>query len=305
MDHQRDTSGGRSRRFTYVPGFFEHDRQPTGPDKGFRANTLPGLGILDRHYDSEIGSSDNLQTGQTQWQRFMGYLQHLNQTAPSGTSYKLLYIIRHGEGEHNVKEHEVGRHEWEAKWAHLEGDGSRTWADAALTPKGEQQAKELNSFWRNSISELHVPAPQSIYSSPLRRCLQTTHLSFNHITNGPASPLRFTISESLHEISGKHTCDRRRSRSTIVSEWPDATILEPLTENDELWHPDRRETLEEAQARIEVFLDRLFENDPEATYLALAMHSGAIRALHAALGHPDVWVAAGALVPVLVKCEQM
>lgn len=124
------------------------------------------------------------------------------------------------------------------------------------------------------------------------------------MANHPPSPLRFTISESLREVSGKHTCDRRRNRSIITSEWPDAIILEPMAEEDQLWRPDRRETLGEAQVRIENFLAQLFELNPKADYVALTMHSGAIRALHAALGHPDVWVAAGAIVPVLVKCEE-
>lgn len=74
---------------------------------------MPGLGLLNREYEGEKVVSDSSDSSQMPWKLFTTQLQKLNQTAPSGTSYKLLYVIRHGEGEHNVKEREVGRHEWE------------------------------------------------------------------------------------------------------------------------------------------------------------------------------------------------
>lgn len=46
------------------------------------------------------------------WELFLSHLQKLNQAGPA--KYKLFYVIRHGEGDHNVKEAQVGRFEWEA-----------------------------------------------------------------------------------------------------------------------------------------------------------------------------------------------
>ena len=52
------------------------------------------------------------QKGLTQWQRLHQYIRHLN-AHDEDKQYKLLYLIRHGEGLHNVKEKEVGRAEWD------------------------------------------------------------------------------------------------------------------------------------------------------------------------------------------------
>lgn len=48
-----------------------------------------------------------------QWQRFEHYIQNLNAAAPSGTSYKVLYLGRHGQGYHNVAESRYGTTLWE------------------------------------------------------------------------------------------------------------------------------------------------------------------------------------------------
>lgn len=41
----------------------------------------------------------------------MHFLDHLNKEADSQARYKLIFVIRHGEGFQNVKEAQVGRAE--------------------------------------------------------------------------------------------------------------------------------------------------------------------------------------------------
>lgn len=53
-------------------------------------------------------------TQKTQWQRFEHFLRQMNAESPN-VSYKMLYVIRHGQGWHNVKEHAVGTAEWEVR----------------------------------------------------------------------------------------------------------------------------------------------------------------------------------------------
>jgi hypothetical protein len=36
-DPDIDAQKAQTNNFTYVPGFFKHDQQPTGPEDGFRA----------------------------------------------------------------------------------------------------------------------------------------------------------------------------------------------------------------------------------------------------------------------------
>ena len=73
--------------------------------------TKPGLGLIDRPYDSDAEFDPEHQ--KTQWERFVHHLDHLNTHGGEKSRYKLIYLIRHGEGFHNVKEAEVGTAEWE------------------------------------------------------------------------------------------------------------------------------------------------------------------------------------------------
>ncbi|PIA89057.1 hypothetical protein CB0940_07286 [Cercospora beticola] len=280
-------------RFEFVPGFFEHDGHPTGPEGGFRATTLPALGILQQDYPdqtSTVGDQD------PQWQRLEKHLAVLN-AGPKDCPHKVFFVTRHGEGVHNVKEREVGRHEWEAHWARLPGDEKTTWLDARLTSKGKQQAQDLRSFWLHASQVDKVPLPQTIYSSPLIRALQTTSLAFQDIPELKFKPI---IKESLREITGVHTCDKRSSKSSIEAEFPEYQVESEMTEEDTRWKVDRRETLTERVEVINDFLAKVFSEDP-STFVSLTTHSGAIRALYQAIGHPDVWVAAGAVVPIVIR----
>lgn len=111
MDYSITCTGGQPDwKFSYVKGIFQNERHPTGPAAGFRAETLPNLGILNRSY----GLDDNLDASaaKTQWQNLASFLAYLN-SHKNGVRYKLLYVARHGEGVHNVKERQIGRHEWE------------------------------------------------------------------------------------------------------------------------------------------------------------------------------------------------
>ncbi|ROV95105.1 hypothetical protein VSDG_05843 [Cytospora chrysosperma] len=231
--------------FTAISGFFEHDNGPEGPH--FRAETIPNLGLLDHNYSTDEAFDPRKE--KPQWERLINYLYHLNHAGAS--KHKLFFIIRHGEGYHNVKEAQVGRAEWERYWARLDGDDSSSWCDAHLTEKGKQQAAAINKFLRTSATEGGMPIPKRHYTSPLTRCLETTKLAFNGLeTSNSGENPRTIIKEGLRERIGVHTCDRRRTRSWIHETYPDYEIEAGFTENDELWQTDNRESLDEHVARI-------------------------------------------------------
>ncbi|OTB07014.1 hypothetical protein M426DRAFT_257423 [Hypoxylon sp. CI-4A] len=289
-----------NKKFTYqaVPTFFLHDNEVTGPE--FRATTRPSLGLIDRPYETD--AQFDPEGKRTQWERFVYFLEHQNQLGQGKVFYKLAFVIRHGEGYHNVKEAEVGRHAWEDYWATVDGDGHSTWSDAHLTEKGKAQAQTLNAFWRDSTVSIKIPLPQKFYTSPLARCLETTKITYSDL-NAPADrPFKPMIKERLRERFGVHTCDRRSPRSWIASNYPDYEIEPSLTEADELWKADVRETESEVADRVAKFLDDVFTSD-DSYIISLTAHSGLIRALYNVTNHRDVWVSAGALVPVLIKAE--
>jgi broad specificity phosphatase PhoE len=145
-----------------------------------------------------------------------------------------------------------------------------------------------------------IVAPQSIYTSPLRRCLRTTSLAFEPLLEGVIP----TIKETLRERLGVHMCDQRSSRSWIANAFPDFKIEADFAEEDDMWRADRRESLEEHVVRSSALLTDIFAQD-ESEVIALTMHSGAIMALFSAVGWKKVPVAAGAVYPLLVCARKV
>lgn len=174
-----------------------------------------------------------------------------------------------------------------------------TWYDAHLTEKGKRQALEIADFLKTSAAEFRMPLPKMHYTSPLARCLETTKLAFSGVETSEGN-LKVVVKEDLRERLGVHTCDRRRTRSWIEAQYPDFKIEDGFTENDNLWKSQTRESQEEHVIRVERLLADIFENNTELI-VSLTAHSGAIRALYAAVDHREVWVDAGAIVPVLIK----
>lgn len=111
------------------------------------------------------------------------------------------------------------------------------------------------------------------------------------------------IKEKLRERLGVHTCDQRSSRSWIAKNYPIFDIEAGFSEEDVLWKPDHRETLEEHVERTTELLDNVFDGD-YGDYVVLAAHSGAIMSIFAATGWKKVPVAAGAVYPLFVCAEK-
>jgi hypothetical protein len=105
-------------QFRAQRGFFSHDNDPESWD--FRATTQPGLGLLERSYPSDDAfwterSEPCGDLADSQWPRLQYYINSLNTKNLGKEQYKLFYIVRHGQGVHNVKEAEVGREEWNVR----------------------------------------------------------------------------------------------------------------------------------------------------------------------------------------------
>ena len=83
-------------------------------DPAFKATTLPGLGLVDKTYETDHSNSldDAPKMDRKPWENFESYVEHLNNKAARNTNYKVLYITRHGLGYHNVFEARVGKKAW-------------------------------------------------------------------------------------------------------------------------------------------------------------------------------------------------
>jgi hypothetical protein len=101
-------------QFRAVPGFFIDFVEEAKHDTSFRATTLPRLGLIERTYetDKDTTSDRDPRRDRKSWERFQDYIDYLNSHDAASTTYKVLYLTRHGLGFHNSFESEVGQDAW-------------------------------------------------------------------------------------------------------------------------------------------------------------------------------------------------
>ncbi|KAL8842529.1 MAG: hypothetical protein Q9170_000483 [Blastenia crenularia] len=274
-------------QYTTVTGYFLQDEAPTNASTFSFINT--NFGLINRTYPTDANYDPKGK--KTQWQRLANQVFRLNRDAPTDVHYKLLYAGRHGEGYHNAAESYYGTPAWNCYYSELDGNGTVTWADARLTPKGVTQALAVNTFWASEIKVQKIPTPQSYYTSPLTRCLATANLTFSGLDLPNRHPFVPTVKEFFREGISGHTCDRRGSKSYIQSAFPGYKIEPGFTETDQLWEAYHGETQVDQDIRSKKVLDDVFSNDRE-TYLSITSHSGEIAS-----------ILRGAVIPMLVKAE--
>ncbi|CZS96299.1 related to PMU1-high copy suppressor of ts tps2 mutant phenotype [Rhynchosporium agropyri] len=282
--------------YTTIPGFFLQDDLSTNPS-GFDYATT-NLGLINRIYDTD----DENRPDWTQWQKFEHYVWRLNRGSGRSVQYKVLYLGRHGEGYHNVAESYYGTELWNCYWSLVDGNGTSVWADARVTPNGIAQAEKANAFWANSIKTTKIPLPESYYTSPLTRCLQTANLTFASLPLPGGKPFIPTVKEFFREGISGHTCDRRSTKSYIQSSFPRYNIESSFTERDELFRPLFAEGFSNQDIRSKAVLDDVFDSD-DSTFVSVTIHSGAINSLLRVLGHRPFRLETGQVIPVLVKAE--
>jgi broad specificity phosphatase PhoE len=139
-----------------------------------------------------------------------------------------LYMIRHGEADHNVG-------------AKIHGDAAydmpKYW-NPSLTEKGIAQARQLQT-----IMDLH---DKYIIVSPLQRALETAYEGFPGAT--------FQIDDRVTEFNPAWRCNRRIDLATLLDEWPghqiECSVKTPTAEET------KEDLLERARKFIEYCKDR-------------------------------------------------
>ncbi|KAF1923383.1 phosphoglycerate mutase family protein [Didymella exigua CBS 183.55] len=281
-------------KYEVVPGIFAQDDNATDPTT-FNFLTS-NFGLLNRTYPSDPVTPDSKYT--TQWQRLNKYIKALNKEKK--TRYSLLFLGRHGEGFHNAAETYFGTPAWNCYWSELDGNATVTWADAKLTQNGIKQAQDVNAFWAHLIADEKISPPESYYTSPLYRCLDTAKLTFSNLTLPKKSLFVPTVKELLREGISAHTCDRRSSKTYIHQNFPSYRFEKGFAEEDPYWKELMAEPSADQDIRSKAVLDDIFSND-DSTYISITSHSGEISSLLRVLGHRTFRLATGAAIPVLVK----
>ncbi|WEW60203.1 putative phosphoglycerate mutase pmu1 [Emydomyces testavorans] len=312
--------------YSTVTGYFLQDDPATDPAKFDYATA--GFGLINQTYDTDKTFDPHHQ--KSQWERFKYKVLTLNKDAKPGIKYTLLYLGRHGQGYHNVAERYYGTEAWDCYWSMLEGNGTITWADAHLTDQGIADAKVAHQTWATQMKH-GIPVPESYYTSPLSRCLQTANVTFSTLNLPESNPFLPTVKEHffhriapiyksesplkrkatekkishqlLRETIGIHTCDRRSSRTYINSTYPTYIIEHGFTESDTLWVPDLRESFSAQRERVRTLFDDIFTHDSN-TFLSLTAHSEVITVILDVVGHRKFPLSTGAVIPVLIRAEK-
>jgi broad specificity phosphatase PhoE len=260
--------------YAVVQDIFLQDANTTNPT-GFDF-IASNFGLINRTYPSDPSCPSDKKS--TQWQRLAHYISTLNKKSPHNERYTLFFLGRHGEGFHNAAESYFGTPAWNCHWSELDGNGTTTWADAKLTDVGVQQAQRVNKFWAHLLKDEKITAPQSYYTSPLYRCLDTARITFSGLDLPKKDPFKPIIKELLREGISAHTCDRRSTKSVIRKAFPGFKFEDEFKEIDPYWMELRAEPRENQDARSKLVLDDIFSSD-KSDYIAVSSHSGEIASL--------------------------
>ncbi|CAD7965114.1 unnamed protein product [Amoebophrya sp. A25] len=286
-----------------------------------------------KHANGERSKSPNYSTNATG----ISLSHPSSPSTPSSASRKVVHFIRHGEGNHNVAQREwrarkdFGAYKSEA-WDRLsepytiDNDPKYRFIDAQLTAAGQAQAEALRDPLAKTNWQAHVdfalPEVELLLVSPLRRATETglraaQDLLLHRTKKGEARKMKIVAIENLHEVGGRHTCDKRLDKVELekeYSEWwktlalhcqdehevvqngaPEAkrqrtsseTNSQPetppridfsqLEDTDALWHETEREKPASCAARA-VEVVKYLQSLPE-THIVIAAHSALLLTL--------------------------
>ncbi|WVN90699.1 uncharacterized protein L203_105941 [Cryptococcus depauperatus CBS 7841] len=276
-------------KYEVVEGFFIQN--------GDMPKRLPYEELLKKNFGLKDESPER-------WHNLKAAIKKLQDEAPKGVYYKVLFLGRHGEGYHNFAKAKYGGKAWGKHWASLYGDGELTWGpDPELTPLGISQAQSVYRCW---LQEAKFGAPikkgeMKWYVSPMARAGHTLQVSWGELLAGVPE-----ICEDWREHYGVNTCDERVTKTEIQKRFPDFIFEEGFAENDELWKPDDRETEEHMQMRAQRAMDKLFgPSGAKETYISITGHHGIFRNLLAVLHHRKYSLDTGEMLPVVVKATRI
>jgi len=278
--------------FEIVPGIFEHRTAGTERESFFAAAPDdPKFGLI-------LPSFKDLH-------------ERITAMKKKGDKVKVLYLLRHAEGHHNSAEKEINDHD---RWFKDEGVKEK-YTDADLNDAGIEQSKELSKrLGKAAKLGLRV---ERLVTSPLRRAVRTAGIGFNLTEDRRPDALehyrdltgRQAVAEELaRETIGQLTCDKRLTKTALAKTFPWVDYSD-ISEEDKLWTPAARETLDEKKRRVRLFLKQLWRNEKlnDDTYLVVATHSGWINAflreLHV-IDEASRWKPANAqMMGLVVKME--
>ncbi|KKY37809.1 putative gpi anchored [Diaporthe ampelina] len=217
-----------------------------------------------------------------------------NGPSSSDDETKIIYAVRHGNTPHNEDFETWGK---PAAWRYLSGLAKNF--DPQITPEGVLSTARAGRFLRDMVRTESAPRPVMIYSSPLRRCVETSIHMIKQAgldrprPDGHRPPVMLRVKEGLREWMGYghgHQSDRKGSRAEIQA------LVEQLQTNLGVGVPYELDVPEQEHFHDEVYLDvdrrvrgvldDMYSDADSGTCVMLMLHSRSNKSLLRVLGHP-------------------
>lgn len=221
---------------------------------------------------------------------------------PLKKNEKLLHLIRHGQGFHNLLGDVYRDFGATVDSTGGEGPGVNPYArpeiaDSPLTAVGREQAKALR---RHAMA---LEGAECVVVSPLQRAVQTAALGLPHLkrrVDWIGHPL-------VQETSGVNVCDRRRDKEEIAEDFPWVRWDLVTTETDEAFSFEKRESARAVSDRGYEFLLWLKHATPYDN-VVVATHSAWLFTLLNTVircdGDLANWFLTGELRSIIVSYEE-
>lgn len=210
---------------------------------------------------------------------------------------RTLYLIRHGEAVHNVREAEAQyRAKLEAQALNLSPEETylkledarkavlqdASLRDAALTERGRQQARDCGQRVQALINQGRIHPPTQAMVSPLTRTLETCQIILDTLQPDVKAHIR----EELKERQTQYPPDRAKSRRSIFlySQANDRFVMdhiETLSKEDTDEEAKVRESKEMLRERASNLFDLVMEMDHR--HIMIVGHKGYLRELERGL----------------------
>lgn len=206
---------------------------------------------------------------------------------------KFIYTMRHGNAEHNARSDTFTKPITWRFTAKL-----RTNFDPGLTVKGVQEAGRSGKILSDLAQFEGAPLPVTVYTSPLRRCIQTAMCAL--ATLRPPGPITLHIKEGLREWKGydhNHTSDGRNTTPAIL-----ALVAQLSTELGLIVYPvldwrldqpdeaNMRETYVDVDRRVRRVFDDIFADPTSGRSVLVVLHNRSNKSLLRVLGHTQAQV---------------
>jgi broad specificity phosphatase PhoE len=210
-------------------------------------------------------SASNLETKEVSssiWKVYPSWQYSKLVARHSKGSVKLIYLVRHAEGTHNVNREYKDIAQLDARLTEKGKDQCRKLRDELLTSHRNSHKTHSNTSINHRqglhhlLAEISADQTQSslssnetssdvgvcVVTSPMSRCVETAQLSFDFLwselddnkhkkTN---QRIPFLAHESLRETVN-YNCDRRRPISEIAQDFPQVDFSNCIHEEDILW----------------------------------------------------------------------